>query len=592
MKLFTKYRIVFPLFLILVIALLARFVLLDKIPTGMSDDEVLYILSSRSFSFTGKDITEQWSPLSLVKPPASVIIAFGKVPYILFSPFFGHIDFSMFSARFPYALSGTLFTLVLFFIGSKLFSVKVGLITSVLYAVNPWSVFFSRTAYESPIAMYFAFMMFALLLYVKSWKILLALPMYILSFYSYLGTNIILPLFTGMVVFYSWLINGKKFVSYYVLFVIAAFLILVVYVIHLPNDSGGNRTNELLSPNLVKMANEVNWNRRESIQTPVMGFFINKYENTIKIFVNQYLDAFSPTYLFSKGEGAARFTLWSHGTFYLVDIIFLLIGIISMFKNNRRQAILLFSVLLICPIPSALHNGDTQYALRCSFMYPIVLIFIGYGIFSVITKYKHTYIPTVLIGTLYAIFILNFGYQYIFRNTIYNYDSFGISGRIFARYVEFANEHGYKTQVLFNGPNIGLFRQYLFFNNKYTKDNHSIVASLIQKQTINIDNVTFTDCKNISMNDSIITIIPFNLKCTTQKLSTNILTITNYTDNQGIYVIYNDLVCQKYSHAPYLNNIQLKDLDIEKLNEEAFCQKFFTRDAGYNSLNSTGSEVP
>jgi hypothetical protein len=246
----------------------------------------------------------------------------------------------------------------------------------------------------------------------------------------------------------------------------------------------------------------------------------------------------------------------------------------------------------MCPIPSAVHIGDTQYALRSSFMYPILLSFMGYGIYSIISKWKNKYMPIICITIVYAIFVLNFGYQYIFRNPIYNYDSFGISGRIFTKYVRLANEHGYKTQVLFNGPNKGLFRQYIFFNNKYTKDNHSTVASLFLKQTITIDNVTFTDCNNINMNDSIITIIPFNMKCTTQKLSKNILTIANYTDNQGIYVIYNDLVCQKYDHKAYLSGFQLQDFDIENMNEEKFCRKFFTRDAGYNSTNSTGSEAP
>jgi len=191
------------------------------------------------------------------------------------------------------------------------------------------------------------------------------------------------------------------------------------------------------------------------------------------------------------------------------------------------------------------------------------------------------------------IFIANFGYQYVFRNPIYNYDSFGISGRIFARYLELANKYGYKVQVLSDGPDTGLFRQYLFFNNMYRRNNHSQIAPLFSEHTtININNITFTDCNNINLDKSLITIIPFNLKCTEHKLSKNILTIANYTDNQGIYLIYNDLICQKYNILPYLNNLQLKDFNIEKLNEETFCQKFFIRDAGYNSINSTSSAVP
>jgi 4-amino-4-deoxy-L-arabinose transferase-like glycosyltransferase len=589
---FKNYKIILFISLILCIALFTRLILLDRIPTGMSDDELLYPLQSRSFSYTGKDLTEQWSTLSLSKPPAGIISAYGRVPYIMFSPYFANVHLSMFTSRLPYALLGGFFILVMFLICSKLFSTKVGLIVGLLVAVNPWSIFFSRTAYESPIAMYFAFLMFALLLYLRSWKILFAFPFYILSFYSYLGTNIILPLFTTIIVFYSWIINKKKSTKYYVLFIVLAFLILLFYAIHLPNDIGGGRTSELLNPNLPTIVSDVNWNRRESVQTPVMDLFINKYENSARIFINQYLEAFSPTYLFSTGEGAARYTLWSHGTFYVIDAIFLIFGFILLLKHKRKEALLLLSILLISPIPSALHYGDSQYALRSSFMFPTLLILIGYGIYSFINKFNNKLIPIVLISVVYIIFITNFGYQYIFRNPIYNYDSFGISGRIFAKYIQFANHYGYKAQALENGPNIGLFRQYLFFNSRYTKDNHSFIASLFLKNTINIDNITFTGCKNINLNKSIITIIPFNLKCTNKKISRNIISIANYTDNQPIYLIYNDQVCKKYNLLPYLNNLQLKDFDIEKLNVETFCQKFFTRDVGLNSINSTGSAVP
>ena len=591
-KIIKSHRIIFSLLIIVFIGLIARVIFLDRIPTGMSDDELLYALSSRSFFYTGKDLTEQWSPLSLTKPSSNVIISLGRVPYILFSPFFGNVDLSMFTARLPYALLGGLFVLVMFLICSKLFSTKVGLIVSVLYAFNPWSIFFSRTAYESPIAMYFAFFMLALLLYLKSWKILLAFTFYILSFYSYLGTNIILPFFTTISVFYSWLLNKKKYTRYYVLFVVLAFIVYFIYIIHLPNDIGGQRTSQLLTPNSPTIVSDVNWNRRESIQTPVMDLFINKYEYSAKIYIHQYLGAFSPTYLFSRGEGVARFTLWSHGTFYLVDAIFLVIGFVFMLRSRRREALLLLSILLIAPIPSAFFSGDLQYALRSSFMYPILLIFISYGVYSVINKFRRKLIPIVSIGILYIVFIANFGYQYIFINPINNYDSFGISGRIFAKYMQFANQHGYESQVLFNGANTGLFRQYIFFNDKYRKDNHSEIASLFPKQTIKIDNVTFTDCKNINLDKSMITMIPFNLKCTSQELSKNILTIANYSNNQGIYLIYNDLVCKKYNMLPYLNNLQLKDFNIEKLDEKTFCQKFFTRDAGHDSINSTGSAVP
>jgi len=570
----------------LLFALFARFILLEKIPTGMSDDEILFPLSSRSFFYTGKDLTEQWFPLSLTKPAINATQIYGKVPYILFSPFFGLVNFSMFTARFPYALLGGFFVLVMFFISKKLFPVKIALIISLLLAINPWSIFFSRTAYESPIGVYFAFLMFALLLYVKSWKILLAFPIYILSFYSYIGTPIVLPLFTTSIIIYCWLINKKKSTKYYFLFLLLAFSLLLFYMFNLKNDIGRNRIVEIINPNLPSITNDVNWNRRESISTPVMSLFINKFEASFKIFTSQYLGAFSPQYLFSEGEGQARFSLLKHGEFYTIDLIFIIIGFFYMLKNKPKQAMLLLILLLISPVPSAIFIGDPQYVLRASFMFPLLLIFNGYGIYSFVNIFKNKLMPTVIIITIYLILFVNFGYTYLFRNPIYNYDSFGISGRILSKYIQLAGTRKYKIQITSHGPNIGLFRQYLFFNNRYTKENHSIIASIFTNKVIAFDNVFFADCKELKFDKSIITIIPFNLKCTENSFSKNALRLTNYTDNQELYLIYNDKICENYNVLSYIDNLGLSDFNIEGMSEKRFCEKFFTKDIKYNSINN------
>jgi len=101
-----KHCYTISLFLTVFIALLVSFILLERIPTGITDDEMGYILSSRSFFYSAKDVSEQWAPLSLDRPPVKVVSAYGRVPYILFSPFFGNVTLSLFTARFPYALLG------------------------------------------------------------------------------------------------------------------------------------------------------------------------------------------------------------------------------------------------------------------------------------------------------------------------------------------------------------------------------------------------------------------------------------------------------------------------------------------------------
>jgi hypothetical protein len=562
-------------------AFFLRFIYLDRIPTGMSDDEILFPLTARSFYFSGKDLTEQWSPFSLQKPPENIIQVFGKVPYMLFSFYYAHVHLSLFTARLPYALFGSLFVVILFFIGKKLFSFNIALCIAFVAAINPWAIFFSRTAYEAPIALYFAFLMYALLLYVRSWKILLIFPCYFLSFYSYIGTPVILPLFTFIIVFYVWNINHRKDTFWYAIFLLMCVATLFVYIIHMPNDIGGGRTSQLLTPSAISVGQSVDYLRRESMQTPFTNIFINKYGQSLKLFISQYLSVFSFSYLFAKGEGQARFTLWEHGGFYIFEVILVCIGIVSLAIQKRKIFYFLGLLFLISPIPSALFIGDSQYALRSSFMFPILIIGIGYGIYSIIKSVRYKLVVIGLMSLIYIVCFSVFVHIYFFQNPIYNYESFGISGRILSKYIALAEKRGVRVQILFHGTNKGLFKQYLFFNNKYTQTNHAEVASLFLQPKIIFENVIFADCENFDTNENLITVIPFKLTCTKEKLSDNLLSITDYSNNQPIYNIYNDQVCNGYTNDPYLHNFTINDFAIEQMSEKEFCTKFFTRQAGY-----------
>jgi len=575
-------RIFAMLFLIVGIALFTRLYALSVIPTGISDDEILFPLSGRSFYYTGKDLTEQWSPFSSVKPPSNIIQVFGKVPYILFAPYFASVKFSLLTARFPYALLGSLFVLVLFMISKKLFSDKEAYIIVLLYAINPWSIFFSRTAYEAPLGVYFGFTMFAILLYANSWRIMLAFPFYILSLYSYIGTPVVLPFFALIGAVHSWLTNQKKYPGYYLFFLLLCGVTMLVYMIRLPNDVGGNKSSQLLSPYSESVSSSVNFERTLTIPSRVTSVFINKYENVFRRFIVQYAGAFSPAYLFVRGEDQARFSLDSHGLFYLIDVLFFVYGFAMLLNHkNRVRTAMIVALLLVAPIPSAISGGDTQYVLRSAFLFPVILCIIGFGIYETIRLSKNHTFAAVAVSIVYGLSFINFGYLYLYKNPVANYDSFGVSGRIVARYVELSGLRNRSVEILFRGTNKGLLKQYLFFSNRYMRENHSVVASLYTAKIAQIDNVTFADCEDRSADETVTTIIPFNFVCIPKKSMSEVLNITNYVTNQPMYVIYNDSVCKNYPVSPFLHSVTLGDFNIESMSEQDFCRTFFTRDSSY-----------
>jgi hypothetical protein len=280
----------------------------------------------------------------------------------------------------------------------------------------------------------------------------------------------------------------------------------------------------------------------------------------------------------------------SHGLFYVVDAVFMVIGIAGvLFHKRRDRAYLLLALLLVSPLPSAVSGGETQYVLRSAFMFPVLIMFIGYGIYVTVQGSRRKTIATGVIVAAYLVSFVNFGYLYMYKNPVANYDSFGVSGRIVARYIQLSRSHDTKVEILFNGVNKGLLKQYIFFTNGYTQYNHSQVAALFTSTIVHLDTVTFSDCAQRSADDTVTAIIPFNLLCIPKKPLNQVLNVTNYVTNQPMYVIYNDKLCRNFPVAPYLDTLTLHDFNIETMGEKEFCQTFFTRDSEFVSPDKTGT---
>jgi hypothetical protein len=50
-----------PIACIIVLAVLFRFVYLDRIPTAIGGDEIVYPLTAKSIALTGRDLTGTWN---------------------------------------------------------------------------------------------------------------------------------------------------------------------------------------------------------------------------------------------------------------------------------------------------------------------------------------------------------------------------------------------------------------------------------------------------------------------------------------------------------------------------------------------------
>ena len=80
-------------------------------------------------------------------------------------------------------------------------------------------------------------------------------------------------------------------------------------------------------------------------------------------FVKNYVSHFSPNFLFLKGDSNPRSQIPGHGQLYFIDIPFLLLGLIAVFRNKKILYYLPLALILIAPIPAAL-TKESPHALR------------------------------------------------------------------------------------------------------------------------------------------------------------------------------------------------------------------------------------
>ncbi len=588
------FKIIFnylPLIAILIFALILRLWWLNRLPVGITYDEVEYVLDAKAIYFTGKDISGSWSPLSLITKPVGVLTA--EFPALIISPLIGPLELSLFTARLPYALASVLMVFVLYLIAQELFnSKKVALIAALLLSINPWSFHFGRTAFESPMAILFYLIGLYLLLKNRSWRIILSFPFFFLAFFTYLGTKLILLPFSLTLCLFHYFWSGRKrsLKPYIILFLLTLFLVSG-YVLTLKYQPGQGRMGDLLIFATGKAAQAVNDERRLTLPNSLMILFSNKALYSLKTFIANYLGAFSPKFLFLFGETRGAFSVWTHGLFYYLDLIFIIIGFLKLFETNKRLWFFLTILAAIAPLPSALGADYESYVLRSALLYPFLILFAAFGISFLINLFRHHRQLLVLgLIAVYSLSLVNYLYIYFFRYPVYGSEGFFFSGRVLTKYLSLYQKDPDKEMIVLSPDYQGLFKQYLFYSRLYNQENAQRIADHIRQGKFEWGNITFTNtCPEESAlkNENNILIYKCDSQCeeeleklvtsrlaSEKKLASKRLSISNLADSGEIYRISGDSVCSEYELRTYPRAMVMDDFQVENQETEAFCQKW------------------
>jgi len=561
--------------LIVLLAAFLRLPFLNNVPNSITNDQTYYILNAKSFLATGADLSGSVNPfqLFLFQYP-SVGMVQAELPFFLQFPLLSFLPMSLAAVILPNALLSIATVLLFFLIGKKLFDQKTALFISFAAAINPWFIFTGRTVYEIVPAVFFYLCGFYILLIAKKWKILWAFPFFLLAFYSYIGTKLLfLPFIVLMVIYCYFVVHKKQYAKHYLTLIGLACVTVFFFFFQLQHQPTASRLSEIITPDNAYIVSQVDGVRKQSMQNPVTTLFENKMTDYSRIIILNFFNIFNPSYLFANGD--TFFSLYRHGLFYMVDLVFLLIG--SFWLYTRKNKLFLFFLfgILLSTIPQIIHDPQAggNFTPHITLLFPFFIMLIGVGITKVteIPQKSFRIGALFLVGILYLFSLGNFLNVYFYQFPLQT-GVFDFSSRVLSRYLTLAQEQNQQVTVYSVSSEI-IFKKYLFYSNSYTNSSAKTINQSFQTKNFTMQNVHFVGCpsldhpittEGIAIVDTLCGLMPDGESNKIGQLK----------DSGATFHIYNDEICSTYSLKPYIAWLKLQDLTVEKLDAKSFCETF------------------
>lgn len=336
------------------LASILRLYKLGEVPGGLDWDEASLGWNSYSLLKTGTDEYGKAFPVSIrsfndYKPSMYVYAA---IPSIAI---FGLNEFSV---RLPSALAGILTVVVCYFLVKKLSKDdRLALLSSLLLAISPWHLQFSRGAFEANLALFF----FVLGVYTLLKFPLLSFLPFILSIYSYHSARLVIPVF----LFLLFIFNFKKvFKNWKIVFVSCILFLVSLYPLVRNSLHTGAVTARLGTVGTVQNAGQ---------------------------YLNNYLSHYNFDFLFLTADNNGRHHVPDVGLLYLAEFPLLLAGFYFLVKNKPAWGKFIMIWLVVAPVASALVN-DAPHAIRSLLFLPVFQIIVAYGVIN-LPKFFYFIIP-------------------------------------------------------------------------------------------------------------------------------------------------------------------------------------------------------
>lgn len=393
------------LFLIIILAFFLRIYKLGEIPANLNPDEMALGYNAYSILKSGADEHGQFLPLALQSFGDWKLPIYSYLTAISIA-FFGLTEVAV---RIPSAIAGVLGVFFIYGIALILFKKReIAFFASFFFALSPWSIYFSRAAYEVNVATTIFLGGFLALLYYFQKKRAEYLFLSFVLFGATMFTQHNYIVFTPLYVF-TILVFFRKNIRYnrkwYTAISLFAVLIIISYMSIVAG--GGKKVSNL---NILNDRNII-YNRVEKLRGDnslknnfLERIFHTKYSGGAYQFALNYLNSYSPNFLFDKGGEKLVHNIGDVGYFYVFDAFFVITGLAFLLWNREKESLLfLVPWLLIAPIPSAITRELS--GTRLFTIVPLFVLIASYGAYKMITIWKEGKLKYVVYGILGLLFI-------------------------------------------------------------------------------------------------------------------------------------------------------------------------------------------
>ncbi len=441
--------------LIFFLALLLRTYKLGQFPVGFLWDEASLGYNAYSILKTGQDEYGRFLPLIFksfgdYKPGLYVYLT---IPSVLI---FGLNEFAV---RLPSAVLGSLSVLLVYFlVKQNQENERLALLSSLFLAISPWSLIFSRGAWELNVMLFeflTGFYLLSKFLSTKKKKFLYSSAVFfLLTLITYQAAKFLLPvLLTGFFIFSRKKIisTNRRNISFFASILFVVFAIFNLWTV-LVGKGGRVKAMSIFSYPRSDQETQM-FLGQDGGSLLVYNFFHGRPVFIVRSVLGRYFNHCSGKFLFFGGDWSnQRNGIIYQGVMYYLDIIFLLLGFFCLFAKKRSfwDNFMLFW-MVIAPLPAAL-TRDSISSVR-SFTMVIPLIYItAVGVTSVFVFFEKR--KVVIKKIFYFLFFIFYFFMFVRMFDLY-----------FIHDPKITSEnrlYGYKQAVSYIGPLVSQKNKVIF----------------------------------------------------------------------------------------------------------------------------------